>query len=305
MIENLLFFALSLNTEKNLNTAKNDITSINIEKNRIVDFINYDDSYFNIKKINKESVGVQNKFKSGIIYNYNNGKIYWKKNENEKRSIASLTKIMTTLVFLDFDIDLNNYVEIEKEDIKIDVEDAAIAGFKNGDKILVRDLLYSGYIGSKNDAINLLVKSTGLSIDKFVEKMNEKAKKLNMNDTVFTNINGLDAGNISTAHDLAKLVYIAFSNSTIQKLSKTKNYTFKTFFGNSYNIKNTDKLLSTNNFNVIAAKTGYLDEALYCFTLLSTKDNKKIVSILLGNDTEEERFSDAEKLNAWVYKNWK
>lgn len=305
MIENFLVFAFSLNAQKNIDIAKNDILNINIEKNRVVDFITQDNSYFKIQKINKESIGVQNKFKSGIIYDYNNGKIYWKKNENEKRSIASLTKIMTTLVFLDLNVDLNKYIVIEKEDIKMDVKDAAIAGFLTDDKILVRDLLYSGYIGSKNDAINLLVKSTGLTIKEFVQKMNEKAKNLEMNDSTFTNINGLDPGNISTAHDLAKLAYIAFSNSTIQKLSKTKDYTFKTFFGNVYSIKNTDKLLSNNNFNVIAAKTGYLDEALYCFTLLSNKDNRKLVSVLLGNETEEERFSNAEELTTWVYKNWK
>ena len=305
MIENLLLFAFSLNQNKNLDIVKSQVEKLNIEKNRVVDFIPLNDSYLNTKKINKDAVDINNNFKSGVIFDYDTGEIYWQKNIDERRSIASLTKIMTVLVFLDLDINIYNYTEVINDVLVNNDAEAARIGFRVGDNILIKDLLYSGYIGSKNDAINLLVKSTGLSMDEFVKKMNEKAKELKLDNTVFKNVNGLDNQNISTARDLSKLVYYAFSNNTIKTLSQIKEYTFQTKSGKIYTVKNTNKLLDNKNFSILAGKTGYLDEALYCYTLLSKKDNRKLVSILLGNDTDDNRFNDAEALNLWVYKNWK
>jgi len=64
-------------------------------------------------------------------------------------------------------------------------------------------------------------------------------------------------------------------------------------------------LLNTNNFDIIAAKTGYLDESLYCLALLSKKGDRELISVLLGNDTDEQRFYDAEALNLFIFKNWR
>lgn len=305
MIENLLLFALSLNKESYLDDVKKQIDNLDFVKDRVVDFIPLNDSYFDIKKVNKDVVDIENNFRSGIVFDNNTGEIYWSKNINEKRSIASLTKIMTTMVFLDTNTNLYNYTQVTKDALSMSDPEAAKIGFINGDSVLVKDLLYAGYIGSKNDAINLLVKSTGMSQEEFVKKMNDKAKELGLKDTTFTNVNGLDVTNISTVKDLSKLVYYAFSNKTIQNLSKIKEYTFKTKSGKVYTVKNTDKLLENNSFNIIAAKTGYLDEALYCLTLLSKKGDRELISVLLGNDSDEQRFYDAEALNLWVFNNWK
>lgn len=305
MIENLLLFALSFNKDSYLDDVKKQITNLDLVKNRVVDFIPLNDSYFDTKKVNKDIVDIENKYKAGIIFDNKTGEIYWSKNTKEKRSIASLTKIMTTLVFLDTKTNLYDYVKVTKDAITVEDKEAAKIGFIVGDNVLVKDLLYSGYIGSKNDAINLLIKSTGLSQEEFVKKMNEKAKELGLKNTIFTNVNGLDVTNISTANDLGKLVYYAFSNKTIQNLSQIKEYTFKTKSGKVYTIKNTDKIIDNGNFKVLAAKTGYLDESLYCLTLLSKKDDRELISVLLGNDTDEDRFYDAQALNLWIFKNWK
>jgi len=305
MIENLILFALSLNKESYLDDVKKQIDNLDLVQNRIVDFIPINDSYFNTIKINKDVIDVENNFRSGIVFDNKTGEIYWSKNINDKRSIASLTKIMTILVFLDTNTNLYDYVTVTKDDLAVEDKEAAKIGFYVGDKVMVKDLLYAGYIGSKNDAINLLVKSTGLSQEEFVKKMNDKAKELGLKDTVFTNVNGLDVTNISTAKDLGKLVYYAFANKTIQNLSQVKEYTFKTKLGKTYKVTNTDKLLNTNNFDIIAAKTGYLDESLYCLALLSKKGNRELISVLLGNDTDEQRFYDAEALNLFIFKNWR
>lgn len=305
MIENLFLFALSFNKENYLGDIKEQINNLDLVKNRVVDFIPLNDSYFDVKKINKDVIDIENNFKAGIVFDNNTGEIYWSKNVNEKRSIASLTKIMTMLVFLETNTNLYNYIKITPDALVMNDEEAARIGLVVGDNILVKDLLYSGYIGSKNDAINLLVKSTGISEEDFVKRMNDKAKELGLDNTVFTNINGLDSGNISTAKDLGKLSYYAFSNKTIKNLSQIKEYTFKTKSGRIYKIKNTNKLLDSNNLNILAAKTGYLDESLYCLTLLSKKGERELISVLLGNNTDEERFYDAQALNLWVYKNWK
>ena len=87
-----------------------------------------------------------------------------------KKINSFITKIMTVLVFLDLNINTYNYTEVTKDILVNNDAEAARIGFRVGDNVLIKDLLYSGYIGSKNDAINLLVKSTGLSMDEFVKK---------------------------------------------------------------------------------------------------------------------------------------
>ncbi len=310
MLENLILSGIFLLN----NNIVNDFVEKNINNNsyfhnkNIIEFKQDDQNkkdYFSSTKINKNSLGMSVDLKSGIMFDYDTGEILWAKNENEQRSIASLTKIMTVLVFLENDYDTSKYLKIEKSDIDLEMEGAAKLGLRVGDEINVEDLLIASLVGSKNDAVNALVRSTGLSDEEYVNKMNEKAKFLGLQDTHFDNVNGLSSYNKSTAKDLAKLFYYAFSNKDIKKISTMTKYTFTSKSGNVYNVKSTDKLLSTDLFSILAGKTGYLDDAQYCFAVLTKNKNKRILGIFLGNETDEQRFYNAKVLNWWAYNNFK
>jgi D-alanyl-D-alanine endopeptidase (penicillin-binding protein 7) len=128
----------------------------------------------------------------------------------------------------------------------------------------VRDLLKSVLIVSDNNAAVALARSTGLSLEEFVFRMNEKAQDLGMMATIFIEPTGLSSSNISTVNDVAKLVRVAFTNPVISEIAGTPS--------SSYWIINTgrlNELTSTNQLfgtfiKVIAGKTGYSDEAGGC-----------------------------------------
>ena len=195
MLENLILsgaFLLNNNIVDNF-IGKNINDNSYFHNKNIIEFkqgdINKKD-YFSSTKINKNSLGMSVSLKSGIMFDYDTGEIIWAKNENEKRTIASLTKIMTILVFLENDYDTSKYLKIEKSDIDLE-NGAAALGLRVGDEIKVNDLLIASLVGSKNDAINALVRSTGLTDDEYVKKMNEKAKFFDLKNTYFDNINGI------------------------------------------------------------------------------------------------------------------
>ncbi|MEZ7821180.1 MAG: serine hydrolase [Patescibacteria group bacterium] len=309
MLENLILsgaFLLNNNIVDNF-IGKNINDNSYFHNKNIIEFkqgdINKKD-YFSSTKINKNSLGMSVSLKSGIMFDYDTGEIIWAKNENEKRTIASLTKIMTILVFLENDYDTSKYLKIEKSDIDLE-NGAAALGLRVGDEIKVNDLLIASLVGSKNDAINALVRSTGLTDDEYVKKMNEKAKFFDLKNTYFDNINGLSNYNKSTAKDLSKLFYYAFLNKDIKKISTIKKYTFISKSGNVYNVKSTDRLLDSGLFDVLAGKTGYLDDAQYCLSVLTKNGNKKILGVFLGSDSDSQRFYDAKVLNWWAYENFK
>ncbi len=310
MFEDFILSGIFLLNNKEINNiAFDNIKDVSYFNNKnIIEFKQEDlnkKDYFSSTKINRDSLGMETSVKSGIMFNYDTGEILWSKNEDEVRSIASLTKIMTMMVFLDGDYNLNKYIEIKQEDLELEMTQAAALGLRVGDEILVNDLLKAALIGSKNDAVNVLVRYTGMTEDEFIRKMNEKAKFLGLKNTRFDNVNGLSEQNKSTAKELSKLYYYAFFNNTIRKISTMDSYTFKSKSGKSYTVKSTDKLLNNGIFTVLGGKTGYIDDAGYCFASLTQSGGRKIIGVFLGSESDDARFFDAKVLNWWAYKNFK
>jgi len=202
-----------------------------------------------------------------------------------------------------FDINPNLYGEIVIKSGDLDTGSSLY--FQVGDKVSVYDLFYGGYVGSKNDAINALVRSTGFSKEEFVEKMNEKAKELGLKNTVFTNVNGLDSNNKSTVSDLSLLLKTAYQNEHINRAATTYKYVFTGSSGKTYTSRNTDKLLGNQFFDILSGKTGYISESGHCLTIIAEKNGRKFISVILGSDSEENRFQDTKSVLWWVMNNWR
>ena len=161
-----------------------------------------------------------------IIYDLTDDNIIYSVSENSKRSIASLTKIATTITAILNIKDLSEKVTITKEILDTVRWDASRAGLKVGDIVTYEDLLYASILPSGADATNALAISLFDSIDNMVFKMNELARSLNMNDTSFVNTTGLDAENhYSTANDVLTLLKYALNNKLFKKIYTTKEYT--------------------------------------------------------------------------------
>lgn len=240
-------------------------------------------------------------FKSAFIMDEDTENQLFAFNENEVRSIGSLTKLMTALVFLDTEPQWDKIVTIEAAD-----GSQGRLNVVEGEQATVKDLFYVSLVSSSNNATMALAHSTGLPLEEFVKKMNARATDLGLKQTKFIEPTGLDAANQSTAKEIAWLLKFALAEKAIQEAVARKNYTFRLMpDGPARPINSTNVLmferLPRGAVKIIGGKTGYVEEAGYCFVVaLSDKDGHQIITAVLGSSTHYGRFSEARALAEWV-----
>ena len=232
-----------------------------------------------------------------IILNKKNDKILYQKNINEKRSIASLTKLMTALIVVD-DIDLEKKTIMSQQ--AVDTE-GVMGGFKNGEQVTIKTLLYALLMQSSNDAAIALAEkfnSTFPNSD-FIEEMNKTAQKLGMEDTLFADPSGLDPNNLSTATNLTKLISAVINKPILKEILKTPFIEIPVIGENRmHKYYNTDALLKTFP-EITGGKTGYTIEAGECMILAIQYKSNEIIYVLLGAEYGQ-RFPELERLIKWT-----
>lgn len=307
LLVNLMLTSLFLKSQAQEQMTVKTLTSIE-DRLPIAD-IKYLQKEAPQKDVFGDSLGVAVSAVSFLVADPKTGKILYEKNSQEIRSLASLTKLMTALVFLDYNPGWASEVIIKPEDYR----DGGIKYLLSGEVVSVYDLFQASLISSSNEATVALARSTGLSLDDFVKKMNDKAKEFGLENTSFTDVTGLKNDNKSTAMEMAILARAAFSNSYIQKAVSTESYALKIInSGLSRNIKSTDKILnqkfglSGRTYQVEMGKTGYLEAAGYNFaSQISDNDSRNILVVVLGSATIDQRFTDTKSLAYWVFNNYK
>lgn len=234
------------------------------------------------------------------LYNMNEDTLLYSKNDTKKTSIASLTKMMTTLVAIEEIDNLDKIVTIKERDFEGTVGYSK-AGFKVGDKVTYRDLLYGIILPSGADAVNAVVNNT-LGYDKFIKKMNETAKKIGMNDTSYANPVGKDdENNYSTSNDLAKLLKYALKNKTFKTIFTTKNY--KT--SNGLNLESTvnryENILNTDEIK--GAKSGFTKDAGRCLASITTLNNVDYLLVVINSSTTSPYNAVKDTITIYDYYN--
>ena len=243
--------------------------------------------------------------KHAILYNLNEDKIIFEKNSNEITSIASLTKIMTTIVAIENIENLDAKVTITERDFN-GLYDASLAGFEVGDEVTYRDLLYGTMLPSGAEASQALANNISGSDNVFAGLMNEKAKELGMKNTHFVNTSGLDVNNhYSTVYDVAVLLKYCLNNKT-----------FKTIFeSTSYKTSNGELTLYSTfrytaiKFNyksdyILGAKTGYTDDAGKCLASIAYDQNNDILYLLVttgANTSTDDAYHIKDATNIYTY----
>lgn len=205
--------------------------------------------------------------------------------------IASLTKLMTALVFLEHNPGWNTRITMTSQD---DTPPAKIA-FQTGDMVTARALFDSMLVGSKNNGAQALSRASGLSQNEFIKKMNEKARQLGMMDTHFVDVTGLSPNNKGAARDIALMARVALSNSDIRNATGKRAASVrllnrkKTFY-----VPTTNDLVASGMKTL--GKTGYLPEAGYNLALIKNQNNKPIIFVILGAQTSDDRFALGKRL---------
>lgn len=215
-----------------------------------------------------------------IIKDLNKKKLLFSKDENQRLSPASLTKIMTATLALESG-KMNTVVTITPEMKKVE---PTIIDFQVGEKFYLKDLVHAALIKSANDAATAIAIYLGKgNKELFVNMMNIKAKKLGMLNTNFTNPCGFDIGNHkTTAKDLMALTEYAIKNPAFNSIVKMDKYSFSAINTNKkYYISSSNKLLRDDPY-VVGVKTGYTNKAGACLIARAKKGNQDILMVMLN-----------------------
>ncbi|MEE0964219.1 D-alanyl-D-alanine carboxypeptidase family protein [Ruminococcus sp. YE282] len=238
---------------------------------------------------------------SAVLMESSTGKIVYEKNSHEQRPCASVTKVMTLLLVFEA-IDRG---KLSLEDTITASEHAASMGgsdiwLENGETMSADDMIKATVVASANDAAVALAEHLSGSEDAFVEQMNNRAKELGMNDTVFKNCNGLDEeGHVTSAND------VAIMSRELTKHEKIFDYTaiwLDNLRDGKTQIVNTNKLLKTYN-GITGLKTGTTDDAGCCMSATATRGDVSLISVVLGCESGKQRFADAAALLDYGFAN--
>lgn len=230
--------------------------------------------------------------RSAVILDATTGTHVLAYNAEEAWPIASLTKLMTALVVLDLEPQWDRNVTYQAADNR----EGARLIIRPGDQVTVQDLFNTMLLGSANNATITLARSTGLPLEQFVARMNEKAKAFGLTHTTFTEPTGLDLGNVSTAEEYAELAKQAFGHPVIRRVTTRRVYSFRTAkYRVAHRIKNSNALL-TSGLTVLGGKTGYLEESGYSMVLKTQAGAHEYITVVLGNPSSWGRFAEAKWL---------
>lgn len=242
--------------------------------------------------------------KSAVLINEQTGDILWQKNATSTRPLASLTKLVAIRVFLDTRPSLNRVVAYSVKDEEYNYEyvnnkwESAKIKLNDGDTLTTEDLLYSALVGSANNAIETLVRTSGLTRPEFIQNMNELVMSWGAVSTHFIEPTGLSPLNVSSALDYAIISKEVYTHPIIQKASTMSKYKFITLnTKKAHTITNTDKLLEVSDLNITGSKTGYLNEAQYCLMArAAAKNGSQVIAVVMGASSREKSFAETEEL---------
>jgi len=258
------------------------------------------------KLVKGDLLGVDITAEAAIAVDAKTGLVMYSKNSEVPRTIASITKLMTAIVFLEQKPNMDTLVKVRE----VDRHEGGMINFNIGETLTLKEVFNSALVASDNDAAYMLARNSGLSIEAFVERMNQKAKELGMEKSTFIEPTGLNKKNISTASDLVKLIEAAVAVPEISQATTSRSYVAAV---NGLDDKvrevklyNTDRLLQSDYLEVLGGKTGYLDEAGYCLAAkVRNKAGQEDYIVVLGSKTLEDRFQDLKALDYYIAKTYK
>lgn len=234
---------------------------------------------------------------AAIIYDPLTGEVLWEENSQNLRSIASITKVMTAVVFLEEAPDLSEQVVVQRAD----VYRASTTYLRAGYKLTTGDLLNFLLIGSDNAAARVLARVSKHGSVGFIARMNEKAAELGLTSTSYADPSGLLNDNVSSAYDMARLIAIASADERIGTVMQKANYS--TLIGRrTVHVNSTNQLVKQGDVDVVGGKTGFIRRAGYCLaTLLRLpQSGKQVAVVVLGAKSNAGRFWETRHLFNWL-----
>ncbi len=231
------------------------------------------------------------------VIDQSTGNVLFEKNANQIVPIASITKLMTAMVVLDAQPSLSEMLTISEADI--DTLKGTGSRLSVGTQLSREEMLRLALMSSENRASSALSRHYPGGRAAFVAAMNRKAHELGLSDTRFSDATGLTPENVSSAHDLVKLVDAAHQYPLIREFSTSEEY-HVAVRGRPQTFRNTNALVKNDSWNIGLSKTGYISEAGKCLVMQAWFDNKPMIIILLDSWGKVTRIGDAQRIKRWL-----
>jgi len=314
MIEKSLFFVSILSSILgfSLPETKFDYAIYKLEQKNINSVVaseidNYLPELVRMPEVYKNAPDAGIRANNYILADLESAKILLKKGENTRVPIASTTKIMTAIVTLE-NYELDDVVTISAEAA---YQAGADAFLRVGEEITVYELLHCLLIKSGNDSAYALAEylndSDEVGINKFVDKMNEKASELNMTNTKYMDPAGLDVSGYSTAHDLFLVTREALKNNLFQNIVSLEQYVARNVDNTIFHeLKNSNRLVGEYKYDgAFGVKTGYMPEAGHCLVSVASRDGHILIGVVLHTylDTVTASADESVRLLDWGFEN--
>jgi serine-type D-Ala-D-Ala endopeptidase (penicillin-binding protein 7) len=240
---------------------------------------------------------------AALLLDADTGEVLVHKNDQAVLPIASVTKLMTTLLVIEAKQPMDEVLTITSDDV--DTLRHSRSRLRPGTTLTREEALHLALMSSENRAAHALGRYYPGGLPKMVEAMNAKAKQLGMKDTTYVDPTGLSNKNQSTARDLALLVRTAAQNPLIRTFSTTPSHVAN-LGGHTLQYINSDRLVRNTRagWDIDLQKTGYIVEAGHCLTLATRVAGHNLIMVLLDSGSNGTRVSDAERLRHFALVRW-
>jgi D-alanyl-D-alanine endopeptidase (penicillin-binding protein 7) len=226
-----------------------------------------------------------------------NSQVLFEKKSDSPMPIASITKLMTALVVVEADQNMDEILEVTNDDI--DRIKHTSSRLPIGAKLSRADMLHIALMSSENRAASALGRNYPGGLSAFVAAMNAKAKALGMTNTHYVEPTGLSSENVASARDLAKLVAAVHDHPVLAQFSTNTKYEVDTGRRTLHYV-NSNRLIGNEDWDIELQKTGYITEAGRCLVMQVKIDDRPVVMVFLDSKGQHSRFADAGRLRKWV-----
>ena len=232
-----------------------------------------------------------------LVLDQQTGATIYGKNADVVLPIASITKLMTAMVVLDANLPMQDLIPIGVDDV--DTLKGTRSRLKVGTHLTREELLRLALMASENRAASALSHAYPGGSDAFMLAMNRKARELAMRDTLFVDPTGLTSANVSTAHDLVKLVDASYRYAAIREYTTAATYDVR-INGRDQTFRNTNRLVKNDTWQIGLSKTGFINEAGRCLVMQARLAQKNVVIVLLDSWGKYTRTADANRIRKWL-----
>lgn len=236
---------------------------------------------------------------AALVVDVSNGRTLLEKNADVPMPIASITKLMTSLIVVESNLDLDQILVVDQHDR--DNLKNTYSRVRFGTQVSRRDALNLALMSSENRMASALGRHYPGGIKAFVAAMNRKASQLGMHDTRFFDSSGLNSRNVSTARDLATLISAAARHPLIRNYSTSEQRAMRFHKpGYSLQFNTTNPLVKNDSWHVKLQKTGFTNEAGRCLVMLAKPGKRELAIVLLDSNGKRSPIGDAGRIRTWL-----